>query len=352
MRLPRARHEFLLRELQLRGSVRSADVAEALGVSEVTIRRDVVELDRQGLLARVHGGAIALTAEREPAPARTLAGLVVPSPTGHFAAAVRGAESVAASRRVRLVLGGTDYVHEIEERQVRRLLSLGVEGLLIAPTTRDRDEDEIAEWVSSIPVPCVILERRFATSAVQPYDYVRTDHAYGAALAVEHFARLGHDAVAIAVFDRTPTASSVRAGHRAAVERLGLRPAPDLSLPKSEEDRPGVGEMLERLLRECRSSGTRAVLVHTDDHATRLVELALDRGVDVPGDLAIIAYDDEFADLCAVPLTAVSPPRHELGREGLRLLLDHLATPDEARSPRHLDLLPRLMVRDSCGGAR
>lgn len=352
MQLPRARHEYLLRELQLRGSVRSTDVAEALNVSEVTIRRDVVELERRGLLARVHGGAIALTSERVPAPARALVGLVVPGASQHFASAVRGAESVAASRRVRLILGATDYVPEQEERQVRRLVSLGVEGMLLAPTTRGRSENDVAALVRSIPVPSVILERRFGAAAVQPFDYVRTDHAYGAGLAVEHLASLGHRGVALAVFDRTPTAPFVREGYREAVERLGLDLAPEISLPKSEDDQPGVSVALDQLLQDCRASGTRAVLVHTDDHATRLVELAIDRGLDVPGDLAIVAYDDEFAELCAVPITAVSPPRRELGEEALRMLLDRLSADGGDRSPRHLDLLPRLVVRSSCGGAR
>lgn len=351
MHLPRARHEFLLRELQLHGSVRSTEAAAALGVSEVTIRRDVVELERNGLLARVHGGAIALSAERGPQAALTLVGLVVPSAAPHFAPVVRGAESVAASRRVRLILGATDYLPAIEERQVRRLIDLGVEGLLIAPTTRDRTEAEIATWVASIGVPCVIMERRFGASAVQPYDYVRTDHAYGAGIAVEHLAALGHDAVAIAVFDRTPTAASVRAGHRDAVTRLGLRAAPDVALPKGEEGPEELAAALDALLGACQRSGTRAVLVHPDVHAARLIELAIDRGIRVPDDLAVIAYDDEYAELGAVPITAVTPPRRELGREALRMLLERLAEDSGAPSPpRHLNLLPQLTVRSSCGG--
>jgi predicted ArsR family transcriptional regulator len=50
MHLPRARHEYLLREVELRGNVRSADAAVHLGVSEVTIRRDIVDLAQQVLV--------------------------------------------------------------------------------------------------------------------------------------------------------------------------------------------------------------------------------------------------------------------------------------------------------------
>ncbi len=102
--------------------------------------------------------------------------------------------------------------------------------------------------------------------------------------------------------------------------------------------------------------------MHTDDHAARLVETALDRGLRVPDDLAVVAYDDENAELAAVPLTTVTTPRRELGREALQLLVDRIAHDTgerdtdvrdggEHRPPRHIELLPRLTVRASCGAA-
>lgn len=52
----------LLREtLDRTGSVRLADVAEQLGVSEMTVRRDLAQLESLGVARRVRGGAVALT---------------------------------------------------------------------------------------------------------------------------------------------------------------------------------------------------------------------------------------------------------------------------------------------------
>ena len=48
--------------VQLPGGVRVTDLAEATGVSEMTIRRDLEELELQGMLRRVHGGAVGLPA--------------------------------------------------------------------------------------------------------------------------------------------------------------------------------------------------------------------------------------------------------------------------------------------------
>jgi DeoR/GlpR family transcriptional regulator of sugar metabolism len=47
-----------LQLLNERGEVTVADLSRAAGVSEMTIRRDLEALERQGLLRRVHGGAI------------------------------------------------------------------------------------------------------------------------------------------------------------------------------------------------------------------------------------------------------------------------------------------------------
>ncbi len=51
----------ILEEVSLSGAKRITDLAEALGVSEVTIRRDVEQLAGQGLVDKVHGGVTANT---------------------------------------------------------------------------------------------------------------------------------------------------------------------------------------------------------------------------------------------------------------------------------------------------
>lgn len=52
-----SRKEFILRRLRETGQVSVSEVADARAVSEMTVRRDLERLDREGLLRRVHGGA-------------------------------------------------------------------------------------------------------------------------------------------------------------------------------------------------------------------------------------------------------------------------------------------------------
>lgn len=52
------RRQLILRELESTGSVLVADLSERLGVSDMTIRRDLEELSARKLLQKVHGGAV------------------------------------------------------------------------------------------------------------------------------------------------------------------------------------------------------------------------------------------------------------------------------------------------------
>lgn len=64
-RLPsRARHARIVEMLRATGSVSVTQAAADLGVSDMTLRRDLLELESEGKLTRVHGGAVAAPALR------------------------------------------------------------------------------------------------------------------------------------------------------------------------------------------------------------------------------------------------------------------------------------------------
>ena len=54
--IPTDRLEQILRMTESHGTVTNAAIAEHLGVSLMTVRRDIIELEHRGLLRRVHGG--------------------------------------------------------------------------------------------------------------------------------------------------------------------------------------------------------------------------------------------------------------------------------------------------------
>jgi DeoR family fructose operon transcriptional repressor len=65
--IPAERHVHILALARQQRAVKVSALSELLGVSEVTIRRDLEKLEEQGLLERTHGGAVlAERMQREP----------------------------------------------------------------------------------------------------------------------------------------------------------------------------------------------------------------------------------------------------------------------------------------------
>lgn len=344
-----SRHAQILREIDVHGTVRIAEIAQRLGVNDVTIRRDIIELDKLGRLTRVHGGAVARNATAGE-PGRLLVGIVVPNITANCTAIVRGMELHARSVRTKLVLGSSHNGAETEQQCVKRMLGLGVSGIVIAPTTRGSSVETTTRWATSIPVPVVVLERDLsAVTDGDRLDHVTVDRAHGVALALDHFRKLGHRSVALAIYDSVLIADQLRGMFHPAAERLGINHRIDVVLPNADGADDALTAAIERLIGECLDGGVKALLVHAEAHAGRVVDVALGYGVRIPEDLAIISYDDIHADLASVSLTSVSHPNAELGREALSLLVSRIDSVRGPRTPRHIQLLPELTIRDSCG---
>jgi DeoR/GlpR family transcriptional regulator of sugar metabolism len=62
------RHRWMLERVNADGSLRTSQVAQALRVTEETVRRDFEKLAAEGMLLRSHGGAVRLEANRRESP--------------------------------------------------------------------------------------------------------------------------------------------------------------------------------------------------------------------------------------------------------------------------------------------
>lgn len=355
-----ARHDAILRELELRGSLTSSTVAARLGVTPMTLWRDLVALEQRGLLVRVHGGAVSVAVAQQqsrddgtgtrsrPRPVATI-GMIVPTTQYYFPEVIRGASQAAHESNCRLVVGATNYSSHEEYRQAERLIASGVDALMITPHDVIAESSPLQRMLEEAGIPVVMVERSVEDQLAGRLEWVRTDHAHGAEVAVRHLAQQGHRAIALAARP-SATVAGLDAGFRramAAMDTASVLPLRrDLSHPQIG-DNADIAELRD-LLEECLDRGVTAAILLGDADAMAFLDLVLERGLRVPDDFAVIAYDDEVAGFATVPLTAVAPPKHELGHAALRLCVDRLKQPTgSTHTPVRMALLPALVVRES-----
>jgi DNA-binding LacI/PurR family transcriptional regulator len=168
--------------------------------------------------------------------------------------------------------------------------------------------------------------------------FVGIADAKGARAAAEHLVELGHKKFAILVDRLIPdgTVGIVDAPRvKKAQDAVGrtrvrtyLKTLKDAGIPPSDVDIVEAGGFLVHDTQRAVDvlltiSGVTAVLASTDLLALTLLESCQARGIDVPGDLSLVGYDNLPAAR-AVGLTTVEQPLVDKGRIAAELLMELL----------------------------
>ncbi|MFT3888753.1 MAG: substrate-binding domain-containing protein [Arachnia sp.] len=356
--LPAGRRAHILSALERDGMVRVSQLSAELGVSAVTLRRDLAQFEDEGLLTRVHGGAVPVEgatpskgAPVRPRGERPTLAVLVPSLDYYWPGVIRGMEAAAERHGMRLLLRGSSY-ELIDERPVlnRLVHTEQVKGLVFAPNIDSPYFADVAEWLTAQDLPVVLVERDVVRpDTFEAMESATTDHALGGSLAAHHLAALGHRRVGLVVSRLSPTSRKIAAGWERACEELGLDRTEHFERFIEDHRSAEFSATVTAIIDTVIASGTTALLVHSDPEALTVVEYALARGLSVPGDLSVIAYDDEVAQLYNPALTAVSPPRAAVGEAAVELLIRRLSDP--SHPAQRVVVSPSLIVRESTAAA-
>jgi DNA-binding LacI/PurR family transcriptional regulator len=319
---------------------RLGDVAAAVGVSPATV----------SLVLRGVAGPSAATRERV---------LEAASQLGYRP---DRAASLLASRRSRLVGVVMDIANPFHTQLVQDVQDAAERhgyDLVLSTLTRSRDEQRAVETLLDSRCEALILigpqapaeqlaelDRQLPVVAVgrplpaAKVDVVRAADDEGVVLAVEHLIGLGHRDITYVDGGRGAIPLLRRDGYQRAMRAHGLGEQVRVIRGGNTEE---SGALAARAVLDTGLAPT-AMLTFNDRAAMGLLDALIRAGVDVPGAVSVVGYDDSpFSRLAHVDLTTVSQNTPELTEHAMAAVVERL---DGGRTePREVIVRPQLKVR-------
>jgi DNA-binding LacI/PurR family transcriptional regulator len=216
---------------------------------------------------------------------------------------------------------------------VEELLAYRCEAMiLLVPATSGRELDDVVHQM-----PVVTVAR---AAAGDGGDAVRVADERGARLAVDHLVSLGHRAIVHVDGGKLPGSALRSRGYRQAMRRHGLDPQIRV-LPGDHTEESGAAAV-RQLMTDNRLPS--AIFAGNDRCAHGVLVTLIRAGVNVPGDVSVVGYDDSgLARLSFIDLTSVRQNVHRIAEHAVEAVVERL---DRGRTtPRDIVLDPTLVIR-------
>lgn len=253
---------------------------------------------------------------------------------------VAGIEAESHRQGMQLLLSDTRDDEEREERVVANLLAHHVGGMLIAPTAGW--QQSTLRLLQEHAVPFVVIDRLQDLRV----DQVGVENETGSASVVEHLLQGGHKRVGIITGRAGLATTSERLeGYRAAHRRRGIRVESQYVVDGDSTEQGGRRAMMALLAAKPRPTG---VFIANDSMTMGALRAMQDAGVDVPGDMAVVCFDDlPWGDVVSPRLTTIAQPSFAIGARAVQLLVRRIADPQAPAQT--LRLAGEVTHRESCG---
>ncbi|SFR68603.1 transcriptional regulator, LacI family [Agromyces sp. CF514] len=308
-------------------------------VAPATVERVQAAIERLGFVR--NDAARQLRAGRS----RSIGLVVLDVRNPFFTDIARGAEDRAAEDGMTILLGNSDENASREGAYLDLFEEQRVHGVLISPLSDDLPR---LARLRDRGTPVVLVDRE---SADRAFSSVAVDDVVGGELAVRHLLSIGRRRIA---FVGGP-AGLQQVADRLEGARRAVASEPDATLEVIATDSLTVlqGRAAGEIVRE-RGAGERpdAVFAANDLLAMGVLQaLTMQGGLRVPGDIALIGYDDiDFASAAVVPLSSIRQPATLIGHTAVDLLLKEAAaaaSDSESFEREHVVFQPELVVRES-----
>ncbi|WP_040794814.1 LacI family DNA-binding transcriptional regulator [Nocardia higoensis] len=267
----------------------------------------------------------------------TTLGVVMPRLTdGVVATTYQGIEEAATRAGYSVLLSSPPDDPEAQRRAIELLSGRQVDGLLLS--SLHAPGRPFVESLAVGPLPILTVTRH----ADAGLPFVGGDDRHGGALAARHLVDRGYrDLAVIAGPGHATTARDRVEGFVGALAEASITLPPNRIVPSTFDVAGGVAAGRELLDRPDRP---RAIFAVTDTIAVGVLGVARDLGLAVPGDIALVGYNDiPIVAQLPVPLTTVRSPARDIGVTAVRVVLELL----QGKQVESVRLPVELVVRGS-----
>lgn len=268
-------------------------------------------------------------------------GLVIPDITNPFFPEVaRGVEDAANEQGYSILLCNTNWEQEREETYINLLMEKRVDGIIIAPISKDTNyiEDLLGDHF-----PLVYVSR--VPEGTQN-SFVVIDNTRGGFLATKHLIEQGYKKIGYIGGTKGSASSQDRfKGYQLAFEKYGIEYEPRFIVSGDFKRETGYN-IMKKLLEGPEYPD--AVFAENDLLALGAMQAIREKGLKIPQDIAVVGFDDiPFASFPEVQLTTICQPKYEMGRIAAQILMDKLTQKKGKNTDRKVILEPELIVRKS-----
>ena len=332
-------------------NIRMKDIAKDLGVSLITISKvlrnhpDIGEETRERVLARVKELDYRPNlAARSLVTGRSyLVGLVVPDLLHPFFAEVaKSLSEVLRQSGYYLIVSSSDEDPELEEVEINHLLARRLDTLIIASC---RTTVDVFFHIEKQNIPYVLIDRCLPGLST---NFVGVDDELVGMLATKHLVDIGCKRIAHICGPEISPGIRRMEGYKRALSQAGMKVMDDYVITQRKGDvgtKQGGAEAMRQLLSlEPRPDG---LFCFNDPLAMGAMNYALDHGVRIPEDLAIVGCGNlHYDDSLRVPLSSIDQHSRKIGEEAARIALRILNSKAPLK-PESLVMQPELIVRES-----
>ncbi|MGC2298955.1 MAG: substrate-binding domain-containing protein, partial [Acidobacteriaceae bacterium] len=272
-----------------------------------------------------------------------LLGLIVSEITNpFFPELIQGFEEIAVENGYEILIGSTNYDPERMKSCIRRMVERNAEGVAVMTFGI---EQPLLDQLADRKIPLVFVD----VAPNRPgMSVLRVDYHHGIRQGVQHLAALGHRSIAfVAGPQRLHSAQSRLSAFKKALQECGI-PVEDKFIIEGDHTMEGGLAAATRIL-EHKNLPT-AIMCSNDMLAIGVLHKLSRSGLQVPGDVSIIGFDDiHMAEMMIPSLTSIQMSRSDLAHAAVTALRSHL----EGSSPkREYTIDTRLVVRESTGFPR